>query len=291
MIKWRYMTTPSSLRGRGWSVLSKFPLFTPIPPPPEVTIILNYVTIIHLLFFIVLQMYVSYTRYCLVFFAWLSRNGIILCIFLCDLLLSFKMMFLRFIHLMCSHRYFQFGRSFTKLFVYYFNTKQTQLYPLSHQLSLHSYIQQCMAIPQVIYIWFGLVPSFCYINSAAMNITELISWYTCAKVYPGKAPKRGTAGPRAQECPALSDNAHCFPKWLEWFILLSPINKCSSCFQSYPIFDIVCLLKFCQSGRYKMEFHWDFYFLFTWAIIFFYHIGRCNPMIKWDSAVHSKFSH
>lgn len=193
MIKWRYRTTPSSVRERGWSVLLKFPMFTPIPPPAEVTIILNYVTIIHLLFFIVLQMYVSYTKYCLVFFAWLNRNGIILYIFLCDLLLSFKIILLRFIHLMCSHQYFQFGRSFTKLFVYYFNTKQTQFYPLSHQLSLHFYKQQYMAIPQVIYIWFGLVPYFCYINSAAMNITELISWYTCAKVYPGNAPRRGTA--------------------------------------------------------------------------------------------------
>lgn len=56
VIKWRYRTTPSSVRERGWSVLLKFPMFIPIPPPAEVTIILNHVTIIHLLFFIALQM-------------------------------------------------------------------------------------------------------------------------------------------------------------------------------------------------------------------------------------------
>lgn len=148
---------------------------------------------------------------------WLNRNGITLHMFLCDLLLSFKIMFLRFIHLMCSHRCFQLApNSLSSLYMILIQ-KQTRFYFLSHQLALPVGIQQCMAISQLIYIWCGLVPSFCRINSAAVNMADLVCWHARAKVYPENAPRQGTAGSRVCECSAVRGNATCFfQKWLKW---------------------------------------------------------------------------
>lgn len=75
----------------------------------------------------------------------LCTNGITLYVFLWDLLLSLKIMLLRFIRLMCSHCCFQFDPNFTELFIYPGNTRATFMVSLSHQLSLHFPIQLWMA--------------------------------------------------------------------------------------------------------------------------------------------------
>lgn len=80
---------------------SDAPLF---PPHLELTTILNFAIIIHLLFTVLLQMLPSLHKILSGFPCFgLYINGATLYVFLCDLLLSLKIMFLRFIQLMCSH--------------------------------------------------------------------------------------------------------------------------------------------------------------------------------------------
>lgn len=45
-----------------------------------------------------------------------------------------------------------------------------------------------------------------------MNITELVSWYTSAKVSPGDAPGKAATGSKIYEISALRKNTQLFSK-------------------------------------------------------------------------------
>lgn len=167
----------------------------------------------------------SYTRYCLVFPAFDLTEMEPHCV--CFSVTCFFHSRLCFwdLSIWCVHTDF-FGLTPTSLRSLYIMLiqKQTRLYFLSPQLALHIGIQQRMAAPQLLCIWRGSVPSFCCVNSAAVNVTDLVCWCARAKVYPENTPRRGTAGSRVCECSAVRDTAARFSEG-GWSDLHSISNK------------------------------------------------------------------
>lgn len=150
---------------RGMTITTEVSNVTPIPPPSEVVIILNSGILIHLFFFTVLpRMFVSF-RYMkdIVWFSplltWYKWNHTV-CIFV----ICFVHSRLRFWDLCISRvltDVFNLTQTSPSSLCITLTQEWTQFYHLSHQLSLHLYIQHVWLYPNSSIYDLGKFHIFC----------------------------------------------------------------------------------------------------------------------------------